>query len=43
MLALRGRLEIMEVVGKVEALGRLTYKGRFSMTAVGSGAQQAPH
>lgn len=42
-LALRGRLEIMEVVGKVEALGGLTYKGRFSMTAVGSGAQRAPH
>lgn len=41
--ALRGSLEIMEVVGKVEALGRLTYKGRLSMTAVGSGAQQAPH
>lgn len=43
VLALRRRLKIVEVVGKVETLGRLTYKGRFSMTAVGSGAQGAPH
>lgn len=43
VVALRRRLKIVEVVGKVETLGRLTYKGRFSMTAVGSGAQGAPH
>lgn len=35
-MALRQRLESVEVVGKVEMLGRLTYKERLNTTALGT-------
>lgn len=35
VVALRQRLETMELVGKVETLERMIYKERLNMTAVG--------
>lgn len=35
-MALKQRLESVELVGKVEMLGRLTYKERLNTTALGT-------